>query len=188
MPRKGLSMDDILEKAVKLVEEKGIEKFSLRELAARLEVKPASLYNHVTNVEEITNAVGHVALSTLSEKLHSIQTDAGYDKRLLMIADAYREYALNNPELYKTIVRMPSYEDESLKEEGHSIMNELYCSLDEFPLNHTEKIHFGRSYRSAMHGFVSLEMNGYFKNEPDVKESYHFLMEQMIKALQIKEA
>ena len=188
MPRKGLSINEIVEAATSLVEEKGLESFSLRELASRLDIKPASLYNHVANVDEITIAVGRFALSTLYDKLHAIQPVVNYEERLLMMADAYREYALNNPELYKAIVRMPSYEDELLKEEGHSIMNELYGSLERFQLSHTEKIHFGRMYRSAMHGFVSLEMNGYFQNEPDVNESYHFLMNQIIKILQSREA
>lgn len=186
MPRKGLSMNEIIEAANSLVEEKGLDSFSLRELAARLGVKPASLYNHVTNADEIKNAVGRSALNALSEKLHSIQSTGNYCERLLMMADAYRDYALNNQEFYKAIVRMPSYEDESLREEGHSIMNELYESLKEFHLNKEEIIHFGRAYRSAMHGFVSLEMNGYFKNDPNVNESYHFLMNQVIKALNAK--
>lgn len=187
MPRKGLSMNEIVNASVSLVEEKGIEKFSLREVASRLGVKPASLYNHVANVEELINAVGHVALNRLHEKLCSVEEATDHSKRLLEIADRYREYALGNQELYKAIVRMPSYEDEALMEEGYTIIKDLYHSLEGFKLDPIEKINFGRAYRSAMHGFISLEMNGYFQKEPDTKESYHFLMNQMIKALRIKE-
>lgn len=187
MPRKGLSMDEILAAATALVEEKGLENFSLRELAARLGIKPASLYNHVANVEEITTAVGHIALNTLYERLHAVPSDLDRKQRLLRMADAYRAYALQNQELYRAIVRMPSYEDELLKEKAHSIMQELYHALDGFSLSHHEKVHFGRAYRSAMHGFVSLEMNGYFQGEPDTAESYHFLMQQILSSLQPKE-
>lgn len=188
MPRKGLSMDEIVAAATALVEEKGLDSFSLRELAARLGIKPASLYNHVKSVEEITTAVGHIALNALYEQLHAVPSDLNRKQRLLHMADAYRAYALQNQELYKAIVRMPSYEDEPLKEEAHSIIQELYGALDGFSLNYAEKVHFGRAYRSSMHGFVSLEMNGYFQGAPDAEESYHFLMQQILTALRPKEA
>ena len=183
MPRKGLTMEEIINAATSLVEEKGYDNFSLRELASRLDVKPASLYNHTSNVAQITNAVGHFALDTLCEELKKSQKGANGKEKLLNVANAYRKYALNNRELYKVIVNMPSYNDDSLLKEGRSILKELYLTLDEYNLTHEEKIHFARAYRSAMHGFVSLEMNGYFQNEPNTDESYRFMIVALINSL-----
>ena len=67
MPRKGLSMDEIVAAATVFVEEKGLENFSLRTLGTRLGIKAASLYNHVANVDEITTAVGRIALNGLNQ-------------------------------------------------------------------------------------------------------------------------
>ena len=47
MSRKGLSRDAIVDAAAALAEEKGMENLTLRELADALNVKPASLYNHL---------------------------------------------------------------------------------------------------------------------------------------------
>lgn len=50
MIKKGLSSEIIYKAATNLVIERGYDNFSLRELAARLDVKPASLYSHVKNI------------------------------------------------------------------------------------------------------------------------------------------
>ena len=59
MPRKGISRTDIMNMALELVIEKGYENFSVRELAAKLDIKPASLYNHIDGIEEINIYIAH---------------------------------------------------------------------------------------------------------------------------------
>ena len=58
MPRQGLSQDVVLRAAVDLIEEGGLPHFSMGELARRLQVKPASLYNHVESLEQLLTLVG----------------------------------------------------------------------------------------------------------------------------------
>lgn len=60
-------MDEIVAVATALVEEKGLENFSLHILVTRLGTKAASLFNHVANVDEITTAVGRIALNVLNQ-------------------------------------------------------------------------------------------------------------------------
>jgi AcrR family transcriptional regulator len=69
MPQKGLTIDMITKSAAKLIEEKGYDQFSLRELATRLDVKAASLYNHVSGIKEISTAVGLFAIGQLNRVL-----------------------------------------------------------------------------------------------------------------------
>lgn len=183
MSRKGLTIENIVEAATELINENGFDQFSLRELAARLNVKPASLYNHTSNVAEITLAVGRIALETLGSRLKQASVRLEGKTRLLAIADEYRKYAKENEELYKAILHLPAYEDESIKEESNNIMQHLYEALSDFELCQKEKIQFSRAYRSAMHGFVSLEMSGYFRQNVDVDESYHYLMNSLLSGL-----
>ena len=69
MGRKGLNTEVIAEAAIGLVEEKGYRNFSMRELAARLGVQPASLYNHVNGIEAVYTAVGLHGISILEKAL-----------------------------------------------------------------------------------------------------------------------
>lgn len=183
MPRKGLLMEDIISAATELVCEKGFEQFSLRQLAGRLDVKPPSLYNHTLNAAEITTTVGHAALQTLNERLQKSAAGKSGTDILLAVADAYRDYANKNEELYKAIVHLPGFDDGSIREKSHSIMISLYKILENYHLSQKEKLLFARAYRSAMHGFVSLEMAGYFQNNIDVDESYHFLIDSLLHRL-----
>ena len=48
MARKGLNKDKIVLAAAELSEEKGYTQLSVQDLAEKLEVKPASIYNHFT--------------------------------------------------------------------------------------------------------------------------------------------
>ena len=61
MPRQGLRRERVVEAAVALIEERGAERFSMGELAKRLCVKPASLYNHVESLDALLEAVGFQA-------------------------------------------------------------------------------------------------------------------------------
>ena len=69
MKGKGLTMEVIVGAASELVEEKGYNNFSVRELAQRLHVKAASLYNHVSSVADINRAVGVHATNKLNDAL-----------------------------------------------------------------------------------------------------------------------
>lgn len=185
MSRKGLARADIVTAATNLIKEKGFEQFSLRELAGKLGVTPSSLYNHASNVSELTVWVGHMALKKLSEQIQLAVENQTNQQKLWAIAVCYRNYAKENPELYKAIAHMPSFEDDSLKAESHSVMAALYQILDTYPLTQEEKIQFARAYRSAMHGFVTLEIAGYFqRGEVSAEESYRYLMECLLKRLE----
>lgn len=70
MSRKGLSTDIIIEAAAEIISEKGFDKFSLRELADKLGVKAASLYNHINNLSELTSNIGQLTLKKMSEQLY----------------------------------------------------------------------------------------------------------------------
>lgn len=66
MARKGLNTDRIVEVAAELIAERGFDQFSLRELADRLGVKTASLYNHISSLSELTSNIGQLAFDRMA--------------------------------------------------------------------------------------------------------------------------
>ena len=99
MPRKGLCNEEIMKAAAELVAEKGYDHFSLRELAARLGVQPASLYNHVKGIAEINMKLGLRAAKLLNRRLSEAVSGHPPDEAFVCAAYAYRDFALQNPEL-----------------------------------------------------------------------------------------
>jgi AcrR family transcriptional regulator len=57
MARRPLSRDRILEAAIRLADEEGIESLSMRKLARELGVEAMSLYNHVANKGDLVDAM-----------------------------------------------------------------------------------------------------------------------------------
>jgi AcrR family transcriptional regulator len=71
-PRVPLSRDRVLESAIRLADEAGIDSLSMRKLASELGVEAMSLYNHVDNKGDLVDAivdlvVEEIELPSLSE-------------------------------------------------------------------------------------------------------------------------
>ena len=184
MPKKGLSSGEILEAAERLVQERGYDHFSLRELAARLEVKPASLYNHIGGIDELNTAVALKAAERLNRALKEAVAGVEPDDAFLRAALAYRTFAAENPELYKALMRMPASYDELVVRaswESFAPMRELILS---YVADGTRAVHFLRSLRAAMHGFIELTGSG-FMRRGDVQrdESYQVMIQGFLSKL-----
>lgn len=181
--RKGLNTDRIVEVAAELISERGFDQFSLRELADRLGVKTASLYNHISSLSELTSNIGQLAFERMTGQLYSGTEDALPFDTLYHIAIGYRKFAKQNPELYKTIVKIPSTGSSDLIEKGQSLVHSLYPVLEACGLSEDDIIHFSRTIRSAMHGFVTLEEAGFFGTAVDADESYSYMIKALIEPL-----
>lgn len=185
MPRRGLCNEEIMKAAAKLVAEKGYDNFSLRELAARLGVQPASLYNHVKGIDEINMKLGLRAAKLLNHRLSDAVSGRLPDEAFVSAAYAYRDFALQNPELYKALMRMPASDDEKILQaawESFSPMREL---LFGYGADKKETVDLLRGLRSAMHGFVSLIEAGFMQHHETstVEESYDSIIRGFLKAL-----
>lgn len=186
--KRGLDTQTILNAASELAEQKGIENVSLLQVAEKLGVKSPSLYNHFSGFQELSLGIAKLAINRLDDAVRNAAVGRSKDDALMAIALAYREFAKENPELYKAILRFPDYKDNSIKEAGHAVVRILYQVMESYRYSKEEIIHFVRGFRSALHGFVSLEEAGFFQDtEVNVDESYEQLVLRFILTLNKKE-
>ncbi|MBQ7841316.1 MAG: TetR/AcrR family transcriptional regulator [Lachnospiraceae bacterium] len=178
MPKKGLNQSTILQAAVALVEEKGYENFSLRELASRLDVKPSSLYNFVQGIEEINSLVALHAADMLHEVLDKAVNGKDRDTAFLDGTLAYLNFARSNHELYRALIRMPASDDEKIVKAAFASFAPLRDVIRSYGLGEPGTLHFLRSLRSFMHGFVELTGNGFMQRGPATKEETYQLVIQ----------
>jgi hypothetical protein len=94
------------------------------------------------------------------------------------LALAYRAFAKENPELYRAIIGMPLSEDDTLvhavSDSFEPIMNIVYL----YTKDKEKSIHIFRSFRSALHGFISLEAAGFLRhNNVDIDDSYNLMID-----------
>lgn len=173
-----------IEPLEKLVEDKGYENFSLRELAYRLNVQPASLYNHIKGIDEINEAV---AMHT-SEMMHAALAKAidGKDADTAFIdgAYAYRKFTEENPELYKALIHIPLISDEHINKAALYSFEPLREIVKSYGLEKPFYIHFLRTFRSFIHGFVELTGNGLMhKAKVSIEDTFELAVHQFLSYL-----
>ena len=182
--RKSLDSQTILIAAAELAEEKGLENVSLLQVAQRLGVKPPSLYNHLSGLKEISSGLAALALKRLDAAMRDAAVGRAGADALTSIAQAYREFVRENPELYKAIMRFPECDDGDVQESGHAVIRILYQVLQPYRLGDEGTVHFARAFRAALHGFASLETAGFFRDPGvDADESYKRLVSCLLSAL-----
>lgn len=187
MPKKGLNQTCIVSAAAELVEEKGLDNITLCELADVLGIKTASLYNHMNGLPELNERLAELALNRLDAALRDAVIGRSGDEALLALALSYRQFAKETPQLYKAILNLPRMKDDALNESGRAVIRIFYRVLEPYQLGSEFTAHYGRAFRSAMHGFVSLEEAGFFSGRTDVEKSYHLLIAQLLSALRAQE-
>lgn len=89
---------DIVEVARELLEQRGWEAVTVREIADRLGIKAPSLYKHVPGKPALAGHLTATALAEMGAALHTSVADGVGAAALLA---AYRAYAHGSPHLYR---------------------------------------------------------------------------------------
>ncbi len=91
--RTRLNRDRVLETAIRLADEGGIEKLSMRRLGEELGVEAMSLYNHVSNKEDLLNGMIDALYGEIELPSHDDHWKAALRKR----SDSVRAVLLRHP-------------------------------------------------------------------------------------------
>ena len=114
----------ILDAARQLIAEQGLDKFSLRELARRVDYSPAGLYEYFSSKDEIVTAVAAEGFDRLSAYLDRVASDLPPAERLVAIGLAYVGFAHNNPDYFTLMFSDLPSRRTSLAEAGSSLTDE----------------------------------------------------------------
>lgn len=157
MPRIGLTKEVITDAAIELIEERGNSNFSLNKLAQKLKVKPASLYNHIENMDELLLEI----TSKIAEMLRAVELKAIKNKHeddaLYALCEAYRDFANKHIELYMLNAgRQPVGHDFEKAAKGE-IVDPISLVLSDYKLSQEEKPYWHRIIRALLHGHITQE-------------------------------
>ncbi|MDM8530411.1 TetR-like C-terminal domain-containing protein [Anaerolineales bacterium HSG25] len=176
MARAGLNRQLIIEMAVRLVDEHGMENLSLALLAKALKVRSPSLYNHIDGLDGVKEGLLLYWLDVLGRELqHAVMGRAG-SEALVAVAHAYRNTAKRHPSLYPLSVGSVEGASPAIKQAGQAVLEVILAVLRGYHLTDEAALHGARCLRSTLHGFVSLETGGGFGIPLDVDESFEQLI------------
>lgn len=180
-----LTKEKVVDKAIELANELGsVQQLKLKTLAAALNIKVPSLYNHVKGTDGLIYAIRVRALMMVDEKLRDAMAGKIGREALLAAAQSYRTFAHANPGIYQLV--LPADEtDSEIERLGRNILSLLLLILGSFGLEGDNALHVVRGFRSLLHGFVALELAGGFALELDLDESFHNLLTAYMNGLNI---
>ncbi len=188
MVRQGLTRADIIQAAIEMIEAEGLHGFSLRELASRLHIKAASLYNHIKSSDELHTEIGYYAIAELKRAQLAAIAGKERSEAVEALADAYYRFGKERPELYKVILSLPMVKNDALHRAGFDIVEPIMTAMAGYHLSREQMMHLQRVFRSIMHGFISQEEAGCFRRFPvDVAASYRLAVRGLILLLENSE-
>ncbi|MDJ0787414.1 MAG: TetR/AcrR family transcriptional regulator [Myxococcota bacterium] len=93
----------IVDQALEIIREKGVDGITMRILARRLGYSPATLYLHFHSKAELLQVVADIGFGQLQEQLDEALVPGDPEQTLEKTARVYVAFGLRNPELYRTM-------------------------------------------------------------------------------------
>lgn len=181
--RPGLDRSRVIAAAAASADEFGLESVTLTKLAGRLNVRPPSLYNHVSSVDELRDELAVFAMRALQAELTRAAVGRSGADGVRAIAGAFREFAHRRPGLYAATLRAPRPDDAELQRVAAEFFEVVRAVLAPFALDDEALVHAVRALRSMVHGFVSLEAAGAFALPQSIDESFRLMVDGFIARL-----
>ena len=174
--RKNLSYEQIILAAVAEVVEVGYEALSLRRVAERLGVKPASLYNHIDGVADLRAGIAIHSAGGLESAILAAMDGRDREEAFLRGCLAYRDYATENSALYHALISARSLNEERVHRAGMRVFEPLISIVRSYGFSEVETTNFHRALRSSIHGFIELCNNGFMTQGPTSRDDSYLAM------------
>jgi len=192
MPRAGLDRRVILEAAVRLSNRVGFDNLTFKELAKELRIRPPSLYNHFESLGDLRQALAFEGLRRLTDCFLQAAAGRTGDEAVRTIALAYRDFARFQAGLYgasqslawrNPAERARALQRPEVKQARDQVAQVMLSVLASYRLPPQAAIHVIRVFRSAMHGFVELELSGRHDGDEPLDASFEVLIRTLIAGL-----
>jgi AcrR family transcriptional regulator len=174
-----LDRAQVVDAAVALADDDGLETVTLAGVAQALGVRPPSLYNHVDGRDALVRAIALRALAELTDALRRAATGRAGADALHAVARAQLAYARAHPGRYAATVAAPAPGDAEHTAAADEAVTVLRAALAGLGLEGDDAIHAIRALRSAVHGFAAIEAAGGFALAVDRDASFEYLLARL---------
>ena len=179
----GLDRARVVEAAAELVDQGGLEAFTLAAVATRLGIRSQSIYAHVDGLDQLRREIALVALDDLGHRLSRAAMGRSGRGALHALADAHAAFAGEHPGLYACSLRSP-IGDEELGRRVDDVTDPWHAVLASFGLRSTEIVHYHRALWAAIHGFVTLRHQGLMTRQASPDRSFALMIDLFADALE----
>ncbi|MEQ1159514.1 TetR family transcriptional regulator [Acinetobacter calcoaceticus] len=163
-----LSKDLIIRAALEMIEEQGIESFSLRKLAQKLDCEAMSIYYHMKNKEEILDQIVDFLITKIT--FQSQRDDP--KEQLMYVAKQWRTLSQEYPNFFPILAIHPLNTDI-----GYNFMNGILLIFKNANLAVKDASYFLRILNYYLIGMGIDEAKGYYLANKNLKIDRYPLLE-----------
>lgn len=184
--RARLDQESVLRAAEDLVDTDGYDALTMTSLASALDARVSSLYNHVANLEDLRALIQVRAMRLLGERVSKAAMGHSGADGLRVLSHELRTFARENPQRYAAITR-PAIDRDAFFEAAAGPIQALSVMVRSAGLPEERLLPTAMSIFAALHGFVSLEVAGYFGGvEDQMDEVYDMVIRGAVTAAVIE--
>jgi AcrR family transcriptional regulator len=183
--RQRLTTSKVVDAALELVDEQGVEGLTLAAVAARTGVATPSLYKHVASLAELRGHVGVRVLEDMTARFTQVVLGLSGDDAVAALMHAYRAYVAEHPNRYAAMPMDPLH-DELQQAAGMKLIQVMLATLRGFGMEGSDAIHATRRLRVIVHGFASIESGGGFGLPEGLDDTYDQLVRMYLTDLRGK--
>jgi AcrR family transcriptional regulator len=178
-----LDVEQVLAQAEAIVDVDGWDALSMAKLAAQLDVRVPSLYTHVESLESVRAELQHRSMRSFGTVLQEAAMGRSGAEALRSMAGAYRRQALAYRHRYDGMTRRP-IDREGLRSASMAAEAALRAALRAFQLDDTAIREAQLTIFATAHGFIALEIAGFWATDLRSDDLYGEAIERMIQALE----
>jgi AcrR family transcriptional regulator len=157
-PRSRLTRERVVQEALAVLDEEGIDALTTRNITQRLGVTQPAIYSHVATLAELRAEVAERGAAELSRVVRDAVGDSIGVDALRRMAYAYRDYVRRHPDRY--LVQMSSPPTSRTRAAVSRSAEAVRDVLRGFLLTEADVVRAHVAFRSAVHGFAHLEASG----------------------------
>lgn len=181
MSKKNLSRELIVSTAFDMIDEKGTDDFSIRQLASNLDVQVSSLYNHIENEYDLLLEVSKRVADMYADYVAKLVEGHNPEDAAYIGGDAFRTFVIEHKYLYELLLDSRWIGDPKFKEATVNFTKPIDFLTFEDIEDKSALEHIYVAMRVVTHGFSSLDAMGVFDElSVDTTESYHIMIKSVI--------
>ena len=183
MPKTKIDRETIIREAAHIANETGIENLSLKTLAAKLGVKPPSLYNHVDGLDDLKQQIMLYGWKEMEDRIiQAVIGLTGYDA-IRAMCHAFHQYATENQGIFSAMLWYNQYENEQTREATLKMFSVFLKITKSLNISQDNCAHLVRMFRGFLEGFTLLENHHAFGNVQPIEDSFHLSIDILIEGM-----
>lgn len=167
-----LTRNAVVDHAASLSDDIGLHELTITKLGRSLGIAPPGVYRHVADLNDLRGAISRQAAQEVSVALSSACAGLSGSKAVAALATTLRAWAAQYPGRYAALQVAPDLNDSEGQEASEALLAVIASALRAYRLADDDLTDAIRLLRSTVHGFITLEHSGGFKQPRNLEETF----------------